>query len=142
MHIMLKVVLWCLVIYLGYCLLLFLVQRHMLFPRYMMPPLAVNERPKIDSLEIIWIHFGIWNLENSKFQFNFQIEKKKKKENLKIPASQWWGPKNPQNVQNVHPWKEAPRILHRSREWAMAVPSWSRPSRLALVFAPAAALPR
>ena len=60
---MLKGVLWCLVIYLGYCLLLFLVQRHMLFPRYMMPPLVVEDREKIPSLETIWIHMPFGKVE-------------------------------------------------------------------------------
>ena len=57
---MLKVALWSLVLYVGYCLLLFVVQRQMLFPRYMIPTLAVEERQKIPSLETIWIqtHFG------------------------------------------------------------------------------------
>ena len=59
----LKGVIWVLVLYTGYCLLLFLVQRHMLFPRYMIPPLAVDERPKIDSLEIIWIQTDFGKVE-------------------------------------------------------------------------------
>jgi len=50
----LKVALWSLILYAGYCLLLFLAQRHMLFPRHLMPPLAVEEHEKIPSLEIVW----------------------------------------------------------------------------------------
>ena len=59
----LKGVFWVLVLYAGYCLLLFLAQRHMLFPRYMLPPLAVDEGPKTDSLEIIWIQTRFGKVE-------------------------------------------------------------------------------
>jgi len=72
---MLKVVIWSLVIYAGYCLLLFLAQRQMLFPRYMMPPLAVEDREKLPSLETIWIQtrFGkveTWYLSPEKLSDN------------------------------------------------------------------------
>jgi fermentation-respiration switch protein FrsA (DUF1100 family) len=60
---MLKGVLWFLVIYIGYCLLLFIVQRHMLFPRYMMPPLVVEDRKELPSLEIIWIQTRFGKVE-------------------------------------------------------------------------------
>ena len=59
----LKVALWSLILYVGYCLLLFLAQRHMLFPRYLMPPLAVEEHEKIPSLEIIWIQTRFGKVE-------------------------------------------------------------------------------
>lgn len=60
---MLKVVIWSLVIYAGYCLLLFLAQRQMLFPRYMMPPLAVEDREKLPSLETIWLQTRFGKVE-------------------------------------------------------------------------------
>ncbi len=60
---MLKVVLWSLVLYVGYCLLLFLAQRHMLFPRYMMPPLIGEERQEIPSLETLWIQTKFGKVE-------------------------------------------------------------------------------
>ena len=62
-HTMLKVVLWSLVLYVGYCLLLFLAQRHMLFPRYMMPPLIREERQEIPSLETLWIQTKFGKVE-------------------------------------------------------------------------------
>ncbi len=62
-HTMLKVVLWSLVLYAGYCLLLFLAQRHMLFPRYMMPPLIREERQEIPSLETLWIQTKFGKVE-------------------------------------------------------------------------------
>ena len=62
-HIMLKVALWSLVLYAGYCLLLFLAQRHMLFPRSMMPPLTGEEGLKIPSLETIWIQTRFGKVE-------------------------------------------------------------------------------
>ena len=62
-HIILKVILWFLVLYAGYCLLLFLAQRHMLFPRNMMPPLSGEERQKIPSLETIWIQTSFGKIE-------------------------------------------------------------------------------
>ena len=52
---MLKMIFWLLVLYTGYCLMLFLVQRHLLFPRYMMSSLVEEEHQNIPSLETIWI---------------------------------------------------------------------------------------
>jgi fermentation-respiration switch protein FrsA (DUF1100 family) len=63
MHMILKGIVWGLVLYAGYCLLLFLVQRQMLFPRYMMPPLAVEDVPQIASLETIWIQTPFGKVE-------------------------------------------------------------------------------
>ena len=62
-HIMLKIVLWFLVLYAGYCLLLFLAQRHMLFPRSMMPPVSGEERQKNPSLETLWIQTSFGKIE-------------------------------------------------------------------------------
>lgn len=63
MHTIQKVVLWSLVLYAGYCLLLFLVQRHMLFPRYLVPVSTGEERQKISSLETIWIQTRFGKVE-------------------------------------------------------------------------------
>ncbi len=60
---MLKVVLWSLVLYVGYCLLLFLGQRHMLFPRYLLPPLVVEDHEKAPPLETIWIQTRFGKVE-------------------------------------------------------------------------------
>jgi hypothetical protein len=62
-HMILKVVSWVLVLYAGYCLLLFLAQRQMLFPRYMIPPVSGEERQKIPSLETIWIQTSFGKIE-------------------------------------------------------------------------------
>ena len=63
MQTLLKLAFWSLALYAGYCLLLFLAQRHMLFPRYMMPALAGEERQKIPSLETIWIQARFGKVE-------------------------------------------------------------------------------
>ena len=52
---MLKVLGWIAIIYVSYCLLLFLAQRHMLFPRYMLPDVDQLAYPTRPDREIIWI---------------------------------------------------------------------------------------
>jgi len=52
---MLKIVGWIALIYISYCLFLFLVQRHMLFPRYMLPDIDQVDYPARSDREIIWI---------------------------------------------------------------------------------------
>jgi fermentation-respiration switch protein FrsA (DUF1100 family) len=60
---MLKALLWVLVLYAGYCLLLFLVQRQMLFPRFMMAPITMEEGEKIPSKETLWIQTRFGKVE-------------------------------------------------------------------------------
>jgi len=62
---MLKSVLWFLGIYIGYCLLLFLGQRYMLFPRYLIPPPAVEDRKKLPFLDTIWIQTRFGKVETT-----------------------------------------------------------------------------
>ena len=62
-HTILKVVVWSVVLYAGYCLLLFVAQRQLLFPRYMMPPTAGEGQRKIPSLETIWIQTRFGKVE-------------------------------------------------------------------------------
>jgi len=52
---MIKTLGWIAIIYVTYCLFLFLVQRHMLFPRYMIPDVDQVEYPARSDREIIWI---------------------------------------------------------------------------------------
>ncbi len=52
---MLKILGWIALIYVSYCLFLFLVQRHMLFPRYMLPDVDHVEYPSRPDREVIWI---------------------------------------------------------------------------------------
>ncbi len=52
---MVKILGWIALIYIGYCLFLFLVQRHMLFPRYMIPDIDQVEYPTRSDREIAWI---------------------------------------------------------------------------------------
>lgn len=54
-HPMLNWIATVLLIYCGYCTLLFLFQRHMLFPRGMMPEVNLDVSTKLPSLEIIWV---------------------------------------------------------------------------------------
>jgi len=56
-----KIVTWTLFIYLAYCGLLFLVQRQMLFPRYLVEPPSQNE--DIPFVEKIWIETGTGKIE-------------------------------------------------------------------------------
>jgi len=56
-----KIVTWTLFIYLAYCGLLFLVQRQMLFPRYLVETPGQNEN--IPFVEKIWIETGTGKIE-------------------------------------------------------------------------------
>jgi len=56
-----KIVTWTLFIYLAYCGLLFLVQRQMLFPRYLVETPGQNE--DIPFVEKIWIETGTGKIE-------------------------------------------------------------------------------
>ncbi len=60
---MLKILGWIAIIYVSYCLLLFLAQRHMLFPRYMLPEVDQVEYPTRPDREIIWIEGSFGKVE-------------------------------------------------------------------------------
>ncbi len=62
MHILMKYVLWGTVIYLCYCVLLFLMQRQMMFPRYAIgtPPEVSGDLP---GLERIWMDMDFGKVE-------------------------------------------------------------------------------
>ena len=49
-----KYILWALVFYIAYCGLLFLLQRQIIFPRYLIPPPPQSIRP-VDGLEKVWL---------------------------------------------------------------------------------------
>ncbi len=53
MHTFLRFVLWALIIYLGYCGLLFLLQRRMMFPKPLLTP--SDGTPPAGSLEQVWL---------------------------------------------------------------------------------------
>jgi len=60
---MLKLACWVAIIYVSYCLVLFLFQRYMLFPRFMLPdvdPVAYRARP---DREIFWINASSGKVE-------------------------------------------------------------------------------
>lgn len=61
MNILIKTISWALLLYLGYCGFLFLIQRHLLFPRYLVE--APPHIEKISSLERIWIHTRFGRVE-------------------------------------------------------------------------------
>ena len=52
---MIKILAWIVLIYMSYCLFLFLVQRHLLFPRYMLPDVNQIEYPARPDREILWL---------------------------------------------------------------------------------------
>ena len=56
-----KIVTWTLFIYLAYCGVLFLVQRQMLFPRYLIETPPKDE--DIPFIEKIWIETGAGRIE-------------------------------------------------------------------------------
>jgi pimeloyl-ACP methyl ester carboxylesterase len=58
---MIKIILWIVLSYIGYCALIFLVQRQLMFPSYMIEtPLEVRESP---GLEKIWLNTEKGNIE-------------------------------------------------------------------------------
>ena len=58
---MVKIVTWTLLIYLAYCCLLFLIQRQMLFPRYLIETPSKDE--DIPFVEKIWIETGAGKID-------------------------------------------------------------------------------
>jgi len=62
MHTLLKYILWSLAAYAAYCGLLFLLQRHIIFPRYQIPRPS-QTRPNIAGLETIWLNAGFGKVE-------------------------------------------------------------------------------
>ena len=59
---MMKIALWIIIFYVGYCLLLFIMQRQILFPRY----LIVEQIPieeNIPDIEQIWLHTSFGKVE-------------------------------------------------------------------------------
>lgn len=61
MNILIKTISWALLLYLGYCGFLFLIQRHLLFPRFLVE--APSSIEKVSSLEKLWIHTGFGRVE-------------------------------------------------------------------------------
>jgi pimeloyl-ACP methyl ester carboxylesterase len=60
---MIKTLGWIALIYVSYCLFLFLVQRHMLFPRYMIPDVDQVAYPARPDREILWIEGNFGKVE-------------------------------------------------------------------------------
>ena len=60
---MIKTLGWIALIYISYCLFLFLVQRHMLFPRYMIPDVDQVAYPARPDREILWIEGSFGKVE-------------------------------------------------------------------------------
>jgi fermentation-respiration switch protein FrsA (DUF1100 family) len=58
-----KYILWPLCIYIAYCLLLFLLQRQIMFPRGMIPTPASSSAPRIRGLEKIWLECDFGKVE-------------------------------------------------------------------------------
>ena len=56
---LMKIFLWIFIMYAGYCLILFLLQRAMIFPRYMIPALEseAHHPPFIEKIQLS-LHFG------------------------------------------------------------------------------------
>ncbi len=61
MNILIKIVTWALFFYITYCALLFLMQRHIVFPRYLVKTPSNNE--DIFGLEKIWINTSFGKVE-------------------------------------------------------------------------------
>lgn len=59
---MLKMILWVFIVYAGYCSILFLAQRLILFPRHMVTPLEGADK-SIPSLEKIWLPMDFGQVE-------------------------------------------------------------------------------
>jgi fermentation-respiration switch protein FrsA (DUF1100 family) len=70
----LKILSWIAVIYAGYCLLLFLAQRHMLFPRYLIPEAPTVEHLEMPYREIVWIETSFGKVETWFFRPQQQTE--------------------------------------------------------------------
>ena len=62
MNILFKIVSWTLFLYLTYCVLLFLLQRQMMFPRYMIDVPPYNDH--VSGIERIWINTNFKKVES------------------------------------------------------------------------------
>jgi len=62
MPVVLKYMLWTVGIYLCYCMLLFLMQRQMIFPRYMIDTPEANT-DRYPGTEVVWLETGFGNVE-------------------------------------------------------------------------------
>jgi pimeloyl-ACP methyl ester carboxylesterase len=62
MNIFIKTISWAAIIYLAYCALLFLLQRQMMFPRYMID--VPKHSSRASGIETIWIDTGRYKIES------------------------------------------------------------------------------
>ena len=62
MHHLIKFLAWVLFIYLGYCIILFLCQRKIIFPRFLIEPSSYAEA-EITGLEKIWVNITCGKVE-------------------------------------------------------------------------------
>ena len=62
MHPLIKYISWLLLLYVGYCVLLFLFQRQILFPRHLVSRPSVSD-PQIAGLQKLWLDAGFGRVE-------------------------------------------------------------------------------